>query len=127
MEYTTIIIMLALAQYIFFVGKTGAARGKSGIKAPACTGDENFERIFRIQQNTLEQLIIFIPAQFAFAWYVSPVWGALAGIIFIAGRFVYANAYVNNPAKRGPGMLMTLISNGVLVLGAVTGAIIHLI
>lgn len=127
MEYTTIIIMLALGQYMYFVGKTGAARGKYGIKAPVCTGDEHFERIFRIQQNTLEQLIIFIPAQFAFAWYVSPVWGALAGIIFIVGRFVYANAYINDPAKRGPGMLMTFISNGILVLGAVTGATVHLL
>ena len=127
MEYTSIIIMLALGQYMYFLGKTGAARGKYGIKAPACTGDENFERIFRVQQNTLEQLIIFIPAQFAFAWYVSPVWGAVVGIIYIVGRFVYAYAYIKSPARRGPGMLMTFISNGVLVLGAVTGTLIHLI
>jgi len=127
MEYTTIIIMLALSQYMFFITWVGAARGKYGIKAPACTGDENFERVFRIQQNTLEQLIIFIPAQLAFGWYVSPIWGPALGLIYIAGRFIYANGYINDPAKRGPGMLMTFITNGVLVLGAVIGAIIQII
>ena len=127
MEYTTIIIMLALAQYMFFITQVGKARGKSGLKAPACTGDENFERVFRVQQNTLEQLIIFIPAQLAFGWYVSPVWGPALGVIYIAGRFVYAHGYINDPSKRGPGMLMTFITNGVLVLGAIIGAIMQMI
>ncbi|MCG8325128.1 MAG: MAPEG family protein [Thiotrichales bacterium] len=122
MAYTTILIMLALAQYMYFIGRTGAARGKYDIQAPACTGNEDFERRFRVQQNTMEQLIIFIPAQISFAWYVSPAWGAAIGIVFLAGRFLYSNAYITAPEKRAPGMLMTLIANAVLVIGAITGA-----
>ena len=122
MEYTIIVIMLALAQYMFFLTRVGATRGRLGIKAPVCIGNEQFERIFRVQQNTLEQLIIFIPALFGFAHYVHPVWGAGLGVIYLIGRFVYSNAYLSDPAKRGPGMLMTFITNGILVLGAIIGA-----
>jgi len=121
-EYTIIVVMLALAQYMFFLTRVGATRGRLGIKAPACSGNEQFERIFRVQQNTLEQLIIFIPALFAFAHYIHPVWAAGLGVIYLVGRFVYSNAYLSDPAKRGPGMLMTFITNGILVLGAIIGA-----
>ena len=127
MEYTTLVIMLALAQYLFFVGKTGQFRGKYGVKAPICTGDVNFERMFRIQQNTMEQLIVFIPALLAFSYFISPVWGPCLGLVFIVGRFVYYRAYLNDPAKRGPGMLMTYFTNCLLVLGATVGAILALI
>ncbi|MCG8379040.1 MAG: MAPEG family protein [Proteobacteria bacterium] len=127
MEYAIVVIMLALAQYLFFTMKTGLSRGKYGIDAPKCVGDENFERIFRIQQNTMEQLIVFIPALLTFSYYVSPVWGPVIGLIFIAGRFVYFNAYINEPAKRGPGMMMTLLANAVLVLGTIIGIIISMI
>ena len=122
MEYIIIIVRLALAQYMFFLTRVGAARGRLGINAPSCMGNEQFERIFRVQQNTLEQLIIFIPALFAFAHYVHPVWAVGLGVIYLAGRFVYSNAYLSDPAKRGAGMLMTFITNGILVLGAIIGA-----
>lgn len=127
MEYATLVIMLALAQYLFFVIKTGQFRGKYEINAPACTGDVNFERMFRIQQNTLEQLVVFIPALLAFSYFVSPVWGPCLGLVFVVGRFVYFHGYLNDPAKRGPGMLMTFIPNCLLVLGAFVGAILALI
>jgi len=123
MEYATIIVMLALAEYLYFTGKVGAARGKSGIEAPACTGDLAFERAFRVQQNTLEQLIIFIPATYAFAHYVSELWVLLPGAIFIIGRLMYANAYVNDPAKRAPGMIATMLSSAAMVL-VVLGVIV---
>ena len=116
MEYATIIVMLALAEYIFFTGRVGASRAKLGVDAPACTGNETFERMFRVQQNTLEQLIIFIPATFAFAYYVSASWVLLPGAIFIIGRFMYSIAYTNNPDKRAPGMIATILTNAALVL-----------
>jgi len=116
MEYATIIVMLALAEYLYFIGRVGASRTKSGVEAPACTGNETFERIFRVQQNTLEQLIIFIPATFAFAYYVSESWVLLPGALFIIGRLMYSNAYTNNPSKRAPGMIATIFTNAALVL-----------
>ena len=126
MEYATIIVMLALAQYMFFITRVGRSRVTFDIRAPACTGNENFELIFRIQQNTGEQLIIFIPALFAFSYYVSPLWGPAIGIVYLVGRFVYYYAYLSDPASRGPGMLMTFIPNAVLALGAIIGCVLNL-
>jgi len=127
MEFATLVIMLALTQYIFFVGKTGQFRGKYEINAPACSGDVNFERMFRIQQNTMEQLVIFIPALLAFSYFVSPVWGPCLGLVFIVGRFVYFQTYLNDPAKRGPGMMMTFFTNVLLVLGTFIGVTLTMI
>lgn len=116
MEYATIIVMLALAEYIWFTGRAGALRGKLDVKAPATTGHEGFERAFRVQQNTLEQLIVFIPATYAFAWYVSATWVWIPGALFIIGRFLYASAYLKNPEKRAPGMVATLLANAAMIV-----------
>ncbi|MDX1519342.1 MAG: MAPEG family protein [Gammaproteobacteria bacterium] len=127
MEITVIIVMLALAQYMYFTARAGMYRNKYKIAAPACTGNEQFERAFRVQQNSLEQLVIFIPAQLIFAWYVSALWGAVLGLVYLAGRFLYASAYINNPEKRAPGMLMTFIPNAILVLGVVVVMVLKLV
>ena len=126
-EYATIIAMLALAQYMFFIAMVGKARMKYGIKAPSCTGDENFERVFRVQQNTIEQLVIFLPSLFGFSYYVSPLWGPVIGCVYILGRLVYYHAYVTDPASRGAGMLLTFIPNALLTLGAIAGATYQLL
>ena len=127
MENATIIVMLALAEYIFFTVRVGASRGKLEVHAPACKGNETFERMFRVQQNTLEQLIIFIPATFAFAFYVSPVWVLVPGAIFLIGRFVYSMAYINEPDSRAPGMVMTLFANAALVLATLINLLTNMI
>ena len=62
MDYVALVILLAVMQYFFFLSMVGKARGEYSIKAPATTGHDMFERIYRVQQNTLEQLVIFIPS-----------------------------------------------------------------
>ena len=123
MEYATLIVLLALLQYVWFTARVGLKRGKYHVNAPACEGDENWERLFRVQQNTLEQLIVLIPASFAFAYYLSPVWVLLPGGLFIIGRFVYSAEYVKDPKTRAPGMMMTMLANVILVLGALFGLV----
>ena len=118
MEYAPIIVMRALLEYIWFTVRVGASRGKYEVKAPNCTGDDTFERLFRVQQNTLEQLIIFIPGIFAFAHFVSVKWSWLPGGLFIVGRFMYSSEYINKPDSRVPGMSMTLLANAICVIGA---------
>ncbi len=118
MPYATLIVLLALLQYIYFTALVGQARGKYQVKAPATDGDERFVSTFRVQQNTLEQLIIFIPSAFAFSWFVSDLWVLVPGAVFIIGRFIYAHAYIKNPAARGPGMMLTFLANVVLLVGA---------
>lgn len=127
MAYTTLVILIALLEYIYFMARVGIYRGKQHIQAPACQGDEIFERHFRVQQNTLEQLIIFIPSLYAFCYWVSPLWGVLLGCIFIVGRFIYATAYVRDPSTRGPGMLMSFIPTCLLLGGAVIGVLLNIV
>ena len=123
MDHPTLIVLLALLQYLFFTGQVGLARGKYKVNAPACNGDENFSRLFRVQQNTLEQLIIFIPASYAFAYYLSEIWVLVPGVVFILGRFLYSAEYLKDPKTRTPGMALTLLANVVLVLGALYGVL----
>jgi glutathione S-transferase len=125
MEYTVLVISLALLQYIFFIIQCAGARGKSGLEAPATVGDEAYERKFRIQCNTLEQIVVFIPAIFAFSYYVSPMWAQVIGVIWIIGRFIYSYGYTKDPSKRGPGMLLTMVPNVVLVAGTIIGVLMN--
>ena len=123
MEYATLIVLLALLQYVWFTVRVGAARGKYSIEAPSCGGDANWERLFRVQQNTLEQLIVFIPACYAFAHFLSPLWALILGGVFIIGRFLYSAEYVKDPKTRVLGMSLTLLPNAVLIVGALFGLI----
>jgi glutathione S-transferase len=123
MDHATLIVLLALLQYVWFTARVGMARGKYNVNAPACDGDETWNRLFRVQQNTMEQLIVFIPAVFAFSYYLSESWMLVPGLAFIIGRFLYSAEYQKDPKTRTPGMAITLLSNVVLVLGALFGLI----
>ncbi len=127
MAWVTIVAMLALLEYFFFSIKVGQARGKYGVKAPATTGNEHFERYHRVHQNTMEQLVMFFPSLFTFATLVSATWAAILGVVFIIGRAVYFNLYIGNPDKRGPGVLISLLATAVLIIGSLVGAIMTLV
>jgi glutathione S-transferase len=124
MEPIAVVTLLALVEYFFFSAQVARARGKAGLKAPAVVGDAIFERHFRVQQNTLEQLVIFLPSLWLFGLYVHAPTGAAIGLIFIVGRFVYYRAYVADPGKRGTGFLIGEVAQGVLLVGALIGAVI---
>lgn len=127
MDYVYLVILLALLQFIFFTFRTGAARGKYGVEAPKTQGNEIWERIYRVQQNSMEQLVIFIPGMLAFAHYVSPKWAVLLGVLYLLGRQIFSYLYITNPKKRGPGVALSLLSNMVLVVGALVGGIMKLV
>ena len=86
MEAVVIVTVLALVQYTFFGFQVGAVRQKTGAKAPASSGPEEFERMNRVHLNTLEQIIVFLPALWLYAHYVNPLWGAGLGIVYLVGR-----------------------------------------
>jgi uncharacterized membrane protein YecN with MAPEG domain len=123
MDNATLIVLLALLQYTWFTMRVGMARGKYKVNAPACEGDENFERLFRVQQNTMEQLVVLIPAAYAFAYYLSSTWVLLVGAVYLIGRFLYSFEYLKDPKTRAPGMVLTMLANIVLVVGALVGLI----
>ena len=127
MDLTALIILIALAQYVYFALRVGAARARYGVDAPHTSGDERWERLYRVQMNTLEQLIVFVPASMLFASYISARWAWLPGVVFILGRQLYAWEYVRNPKSRGPGMGITLLANAVLLIGALVGVALQLL
>jgi len=127
MAYVDIVTALALIQFVVFGFKVGSARTKYGVKAPATTGNEIFERLFRVQQNTLEALIVLIPGLYLFSRYFNPLWAAGLGVVYLVGREVYAATYVRDPAKRGPGYGLTFLPMVILILGAVVGAVRYLV
>ena len=103
MDLVAAVVLAVLIQYFYFAVLVGRARNRTGIAAPAVTGDPIFERTFRVQQNTLEQLVIFLPSIALFAHYVSPSGAALLGLVFLVGRAFYAAGYIRDPGRRGPG------------------------
>ena len=126
MEATVIITFLALAQYVLFGIQVGAMRGKHGVKAPATSGHEEFERMFRVHQNTLEQLVVFLPALWIHAFYSNPLWGAVIGLVYVVGRFIYRVEYLKDPASRGPGFSMSFVPSAVLLIWALVAAVLQM-
>jgi glutathione S-transferase len=121
MELVYLTIALALLEYIAMGALVGRARAKYGIRAPAVTGHPEFERANRVHVNTLENLIIFIPAVWMFAAYVSVRWAAALGFLFVVARALYAVGYLKSAEKRGIGAGITGIVVVVLVVGALVG------
>ena len=119
MEHSILIILFALLQYLFFSIKVGSTRGKFNVNAPQTTGNEVWERYYRVQQNTMEQLVIYIPGLIIFTLYVSEIWALVPGILFILGRQIYFSTYVKDPKSRAPGMMLTIISNAILIIGSI--------
>ena len=126
-EYTAIVTLLALMQFMLFSIQVGAMRGKHGVIAPAITGHPQFERMFRIQQNTMEQLVVFVPALWIYALLVNPLWGAGIGFFFVIGRFIYRAAYLKDPASRSNGFTIGVLATAVLLVWSLVAAVMLLI
>jgi glutathione S-transferase len=123
MAWIAVVVALALLQLAWLGFSVGAARGKYGVEAPATSGNEIWERHNRVHQNTIEQLITFLPAILLFGLYMDAKIGAGLGLLFIAGRFVYASAYIANPSSRTIGFVMTFAATMILLIGGLIGAI----
>ncbi len=126
MELVYIVILLGLVFYTVLSLLVGRARAAHGVKAPAITGPEEFERTFRAHQNTLESLIVFVPAVWIFGMVVDPLWAAVVGVVYLIGRVLYAVGYIRAAQKRGPGMMIGFIATVVLVLGGLVGLIMSM-
>ncbi|HAU68527.1 MAG TPA: MAPEG family protein [Gammaproteobacteria bacterium] len=111
MEYVVLITVLILLHYMYLGFKVGGARGKYDVKAPATTGNEIFERHMRAHMNTLEQLVMTLPALWLCAYFFRADVAAILGAIFLIGRVMYAIGYVNEPSKRGNGMMIGFVAS----------------
>lgn len=127
MELIAIVTGLAVLQSFLFAFQVGRARVRHGIDAPAMSGHAEFDRVFRVHANTVEQLVIFLPGLWMFGYYVHELAGAIIGMIFIIGRFFYRNAYLDDPKGRSVGFVIGALSMAVLVLGGMIGAVMALL
>jgi len=127
--YAVIVTVFMLAQYIYFTMRAGLARDKDQkIVAPAMTGSEEFEKKLRVQLNTLEQLIVALPALWLCAVFFSADVAAVLGIIYLIGRFVYSIGYLSTDVKnRATGMIFTMLSNVAMLGCALFGSVRSLI
>ncbi|MEY2893740.1 MAG: hypothetical protein RJA98_3648 [Pseudomonadota bacterium] len=122
-----LITLLALLQYLVFGALVGKAREAYQVQAPATTGHPLFERAYRVQMNTLELLVVFLPALWLAARFWSPAWMAAVGAVWLVGRALYAVAYAQDPARRALGFGLSIASVGALMGLAGLGWLLQLL
>ena len=121
MPFTALVTVAALVLTFVLSLRVGNMRRKHGVKAPASTGHPEFEAANRIHQNTIEQLVLFLPVLWLALYVLGDAITGLIGAVWIVGRVVYANAYARDPATRGPGMGITMLPTVVLLLASLWG------
>lgn len=119
--YPAIVTALTLLLYQLLMMNAGRMRGRHSIMAPATTGNEEYECAYRVQMNTLEHMVLFLPAMWLFAWTVSTEWATALGGCWILGRIIYAVLYMRSPEKRYPGLFIAFSAQMVLLLGGLIG------
>jgi uncharacterized membrane protein YecN with MAPEG domain len=117
MAWVLIVMVLAIVQFIGFGIAVGGARKRYGVTAPATTGHPVFERYFRVQMNTLEQLVAFLPAIWLFAQFIDPHWAAGLGAVYLVGRLLYFFSYVKEPKSRALGFMLTILPIFIMLAG----------
>jgi glutathione S-transferase len=123
----SLVTVLALILFLVTTINVGRARVKYGIKPPAMSGHPDFDRVIRVQQNTLEQLVLFLPALWIFAMFVQPIAAAVIGGIWVIGRCLYAWGYYQAAEKRALGFAIGVFSVMVLLVGSLVGIIQQLV
>jgi glutathione S-transferase len=125
MQMTAWITLAALIVYIWMGFNVGKARGQYKVPAPASDGPVEFLSVMRVQANTVEQLVIFLPVLWMCAYFLSDRWAAIGGALWIVGRIVYALGYYKSPAKREIGFGITFFASVALMIGTVVGLLSH--
>jgi glutathione S-transferase len=126
-NFTAGVTLIAVILYFWIGFAVGQARAKFAIKAPATTGHPDFERVFRIQMNTLEWMPIFLPSLWLAAIYVSDIGAALLGVVWIVGRVLYMRGYAQAAEKRETGFFVQAITAGLLWVAALIGVVAALL
>jgi uncharacterized MAPEG superfamily protein len=123
MGWVDIVALLAVTQLIVFGVLVAWARGRYGVPAPATSGHPVFERFFRVQMNTVETLVAFLPGLWIAARYWPPGYVALLGAVYLVGRVIYLRAYVREPKSRGLGFALSMLPTAALIIAGLFGAL----
>lgn len=127
MALVNLLVLLAIVQFLYFGLRVAAARGKYGVSAPATTGHELFERVYRVQMNTLELMIMLIPAVWIASSYWNPLFVAAMIATYLVGRMLYLHGYVADPKKRETGFMVSIVPIAILLLAGFAGAVMSVI
>jgi uncharacterized membrane protein YecN with MAPEG domain len=120
-QWPSLITWLTLVLLLWLAYDVGRARVRHGVRVPATTGNEQFERVYRAQMNTLENAVVFLPALWLAAWYWKPEVASVCGAVWLIGRVWYAIGYKRDPKARSRGFTLSSIACGVLVIGSAVG------
>jgi glutathione S-transferase len=127
LHWTALVTVLAILFYFYTGFRIPRARRKYGVPVPAMSGNADFERVVRVQMNTLEWMPIFLPLLWLFAYYVGDRPAAALGLIWVGGRIYYMLSYTEAAAKRGPGFFVQALVCAVLLIGAAARIIASLL
>ena len=121
--YTAFATVLDMILYFLIFCNVGRARGKYKIQAPSMDGPEEFQRAYRVQMNTVEQLVLHLPLLWVAAFAMDDVFAAMLGLIWVFGRALYAVRYCQKPQRRAKGFIIAMLANVGLLLGALAGTV----
>jgi glutathione S-transferase len=125
LPYTSIVTMVVVLFYLFIGTRVPVARRRFNVQLPAITGHPDFERVFRVHQNTLEWMPIFLPSLWLCAFYLSDIAAAAGGILWIVGRAFYYVGYARAVPSRIPGFFIQFIACLLLFLGTIAGMVMR--
>jgi glutathione S-transferase len=125
--WPSLVTASALLLYFLVTLNVGRARVKYKVSPPQMTGNPDFERVLRVQQNTLEQIILFLPLLWLFSQFISPIWGSSIGAVWIIGRILFAWGYYQAAEKRAVGFGVSILAILALLGGSFTGIIMSLL
>ena len=100
LHFPALVTLLSMLLLIANSMAVGRARGRYQIKAPATTGHPDFERIYRVQMNTLENTVLFLPLLWLSASYGHPALAGGLGLIWWLARVGYAVTYTRSAERR---------------------------
>lgn len=123
MQYVYLVTLLILLEYLVIGYLVSKARTRFKVRAPAVTGHPEFERYFRVQQNTIEQLVVVLPAMWIFGLTLNPLWAALLGLVFVLARAAYAYGYIKTGGGRHHGFMFGMYATIALLVGASVGTL----
>lgn len=122
----TLIVVLAAIEVMVLGFLVGKARGTYGVKAPATSGHPDWERVNRAHQNSIEQLVVFIPLFLAYCFHVGQTTGIGLGVVFLIARVLYARGYIQQAERRSVGAFLTFAVQAWLAIGAVIGLVVKI-
>ena len=125
MQWTACITLAALVVYVWMGINAGKARVTYKVPAPLMDGPVEFQSVQRVQANTVEQMVLFLPALWMCAAFLGDRWAAGGGLLWVVGRIVYAQGYYKDPAKRSAGFGISFGASAMLMIGTVVGMVMH--